>query len=558
MKHFLYPAILGLVLASCSSQDAPNPTPDTDANGNRYMAINIVATSSRAETYDDGEADESQVLDESYVEFLFFDNDGNAFDVSTTSGSSTNIVKGTSIKDVTEEDHANATNITAKKLVVVLSSRQDGTVPSQVVAVLNNTGEALSGMVSLADLKAKTVEACSKSVTVDKADKTIFMMSNSVYNNGTSDVYATPIEPGNITTTADAAAKNPVNIYVERLAAKISYGTEFTKVFTLTGTPSKLADGTTDVGTVYAKIVGWGVYNTAKTGTVLKDITGYTPTTTWTWNSAEDHRSFWALVKTTLGIGNDKVKYSDMAAAHTASSSGLAKYAYVLENTFPTSVTASDNTVTTYDNNTGVVFAAELYSDQDCKNTLDIAKWLSKYYTTASLKTAIAGYLAKQLYKYTAPDDTEGSKGTWTSISADDILFDVTDGYKVLPALAKNDGAYTSNWYEKDSTTPLTKEQIDKILQAVPKAEIWNKGKCYYFTTIKHPQTTSSSVPAVVRNHWYKVTVNSIDGLGTPVYDPDESYAPTIPEGDDSWYLDAQINVLAWRIITNSVDLKSN
>lgn len=224
MKQYLYPAILGLVLASCSSQDAPNPT-ETDANGNRYMAINIVATASRADTYDDGEAEESQVLDESYVEFFFFDNDGNAFDVSTTSGSSTNIVKGTSIKDVTEQGHTNGGNITSKKLVVVLSSRQDGTVPSQVVAVLNNTGTSSTGMVSLASLKAQTVDACKKSVSVDSDSKTIFMMSNSVYNDGTNDIYATTIDPSNITTSADAAANNPVNIYVERLAAKISYET---------------------------------------------------------------------------------------------------------------------------------------------------------------------------------------------------------------------------------------------------------------------------------------------------------------------------------------------
>lgn len=246
-----------------------------------------------------------------------------------------------------------------------------------------------------------------------------------------------------------------------------------------------------------------------------------------------------------------------MASAHSAASKGLDKYAYVLENTFPTSVTGSNNAVTTYNNNTGIVFAAELYKDSEFKTKLDIAKWLSKYYTTASLKTAIAGYLAKQLYTYTAPTGDE-TQGTWTSITADDILFEVVDGYKVIPALAKADGAYTTKWYAKGSTTNLTKEEIDNILKSVPKAEIWKDGKCYYFTTISHPQTASSTVPAVVRNHWYKVSVNSIEGLGTPVYDPDEASTPTKPEGDDSWFLDAQINVLSWRIIANSVDLTSN
>lgn len=95
----------------------------------------------------------------------------------------------------------------------------------------------------------------------------------------------------------------------------------------------------------------------------------------------------------------------------------------------------------------------------------------------------------------------------------------------------------------------------------------------YYFLDIRHlasPEiegltpdkegykvADAAKVPGfygVVRNHVYKTTINSVFGLGTPVYDPDEVIIPQIPK-DEEVYLAAEINILSWRIVDHGYDL---
>jgi hypothetical protein len=569
MKKFFIPAAFGLLLASCASDEAPisnNDTDKTGIDGDHYMAINIVANAaSRADeqtSYADGDEDEYLVVDKTAVTFYFFDKEGKAFAVSGSGDDATNIIQGESITNVAIDNHKDGDNITSKKLLVVLKSRTDGTVPSQVVAVLNKPTDAYTDatkLVDLATLKTQVATKFNSTTTVDGTNHTIFMMTNSVYQDASgNDVYATEILPENITTSSDAAAASPVDIYVERVVAKVNVTNDLATAIQLSNTKVDYSDASTaDIETVYAKIVGWKLFNTANTTTVLKNITGYSPSTSWTWNSAADHRSFWAVVNNDLSVDTKKLSYNTMAGSHTASASGLGKNEYVFENTLPTSYTTKTDdkeTTVTLDANTGIAFAAVLYSDAECKTPVDVAKWLSSYYTLSQLRTAIAGYLSESLFTYTA---AEGSNpATWTSIAPDDILFKACDdGYKALPTLATDaDGAYTTNYYAKNSTTPLTTAQIDAILNGVPKAQIWKDGKCYYYAPITHSLNNSS---AVVRNHWYKVTINTIKGLGTPIYDPTVSAEPTKPEGDDEWFLDARINVLSWRLMNNLLDLTS-
>lgn len=95
----------------------------------------------------------------------------------------------------------------------------------------------------------------------------------------------------------------------------------------------------------------------------------------------------------------------------------------------------------------------------------------------------------------------------------------------------------------------------------------------YYFLNIRHlaSPTIGGKTPAdkeynvadaakvpgfygVVRNHVYKTTINSVFGLGTPVYDPDEVIIPQIPKDEDV-FLAAEINILSWRIVDHGYDL---
>ena len=88
--------------------------------------------------------------------------------------------------------------------------------------------------------------------------------------------------------------------------------------------------------------------------------------------------------------------------------------------------------------------------------------------------------------------------------------------------------------------------------------QVRKDGMTYYFTPIRHlaQNKTEMGYYGVVRNHSYRITINTISGFGTPVYNPDEVIDPVIPK-DTETFLAARINVLSWRVVPSSVDLNA-
>jgi hypothetical protein len=515
----------------------PEPNQPTSSDGNRYMAINIVSntvsradegdatdatggtdatettTSGTTSNYSHGNEDEYAVIDAASVIFYFYDEDGEPFAVDGDN----NYVTGASIKDIEGQTE----NVSSSKLLVVLSSKK-GDTPASVVAVVNKDYTESGTAVTLAEVKAKTAAFAGKNAK----DGSNFVMASSAYQdaNGTV-IYAAPIPANSLALTADLAEKNPVNIHVERVVAKTSIEDIRT---TTTVTP---ADGTTayangsDLPELTAKVIGYKLFNTATSTTLIKNIDGFAGS--WSWNDVTNFRSYWAVAPTDLAIGETDLSWKDMAGGDAIQ--------YPFENT----LADAENV----DNHTNIAVAVKLVDDKD--NGITLAKWLSKYYTLDDLKTAVANYLANTLYSY--------AEGKWTSITPKDIDFTTEDAkhsYQVRPTA-------TGTWYKKGETTALTDDEVKAILVNVPNAQIWNDGMCYYYTPIVHA-IGDFSAKAVVRNHWYQINISSITGLGTPVYKLDEAVDPTKPDDttQDEWYLDAQINILSWRIIAQKVDLE--
>lgn len=97
--------------------------------------------------------------------------------------------------------------------------------------------------------------------------------------------------------------------------------------------------------------------------------------------------------------------------------------------------------------------------------------------------------------------------------------------------------------------------ELKAELAGIQPALIWNKGG-YYYLTIKHLGAAGKTAEyGLVRNHVYTVEVSGIEGLGTPVYDPDEIIIPEQVEHVTS-NIAARINVLSWKIVSQSVTLK--
>jgi hypothetical protein len=533
MKKIYLIGLASLLFAACSSNDEPNVVQQTEANA-RYMAVSLVANNSNSRAdYANGAADEYAVVSKEKLQFYFFDAAGKAFDID---GNGNNYVAGQDIKDWTTET---AENVTVSNVVCVIKE-QKGETPTQVVAVVNANFDAAK--MDLDVLRAKVVEDAyltdtkTTEATADAKATTVttkyFVMSNSVYQDNGETMYATAIGADNFQITEELAEKNAVEIYVERVVGKVTIESpEKDDLIGLKDTSVTYADGT-EAPALYAKLVGWKLFNTATQTYLEKDLADYAATD-WTWNRPEYYRSFWSVVPSTLTLDTSALSYNDMAENYTV--------AYPFENTL-TSETA--------DVNTSMAIAAQI-TDKDGK-AQDIALWLSKYYTLEQLKTVVANYLANTLYSYDA------DAKTWASITANDITFEtikLADGnydYHVLPVLADA----SSKWYKKNSTEAISSEDVTAILKAVPRAQIWKDGMCYYYTPITH----LNGANAIVRNHWYQLTINSITGLGTPVYEPDKAVDPTKPGTDDDdteWFLSAKINIQSWRIVGQTVDLTS-
>lgn len=563
MKIFkLFPlACAALMMSACSSDD-PNNGGSTGVNDPRYLSVNIVnvgATPSRAsEEYENGSADENKI---SKVRFYFFNGDGTPYlikapgadgvtgsgtvnwleatpgDATTTPGSSTSVEKITNA-------------------VLVINGVQSAA-PSAIVAVVNpETVDPAAlennGSMRLSQLRENAVG--STFYKTDAGKVTDFVMSNSVFVNAGSDVCASLVA-GHVATSADKAKANPVDLYVERVAAKVTADVDpnaFEKgdgsKWDATQYGTKTAVGTIGAYDVYAVIDGWGLadengkakveksVNTAWTDAIL----GITP-----WTTYDYRRSFWETSVEFNAGTNQPVnhKFNDFKANMKAE-------LYTLPNT-------PDNKITNvYDNNvTKFLVAATLkYKDEhDNWHPAEICRYNGVMILGVdNLKTQVALRFSKY---YTS---TDGSN--YTQLTKDDITFaeptTSMKNYQVTPTLAA-DLTGTKQYYTKASDgsyTPVTKDDVNTAIGA-DKAEIRTEGKAYYYVPIKHLGTTGNlGEYGVVRNHFYKINLTGLTGFGTPVYNPNTEIDPTVPTYDNT-YLAARVQVLQWRVVNQNVSL---
>ena len=127
----------------------------------------------------------------------------------------------------------------------------------------------------------------------------------------------------------------------------------------------------------------------------------------------------------------------------------------------------------------------------------------------------------------------------------------------------------TKDIYYKNSDDQLVKFTEDQLTALVynyaEAARHFHKGAMYYAIPVQHKlgktfgdmvQINKENVEyalgqfGVVRNHWYRLTVNTIGSIGIPVDNPDQ---PIIPDPEDDYYIAIEIVVLPWHVIDNGI-----
>ena len=500
-KFNLFPlALAAIAFSACTSEEVAENNPSTGEGTTSYVAVNInsVGTSgSRADgDYADGSANENKI---NAVRFYFFTEKGEAYNMGTT-----NYVQK---ENPTGEGKLtpNVEKITDAMLVIEGETK---TAPHSMIAVVNPA--TIEEGVLRAKMTKAQVEAAvaGQNFNAQGADAKDFVMSSSVYSDGTNKVWVADIT-GHVAKDQNTAMQNPVDIYVERVAAKL------TSTATGAGQSNKFLVGETTNGkNVYAVIKGWGLAKETTDANLIKKIDA-----TWTdndlgitqWNHPAYFRCYWETSSTNLG---ENKSYNDYK-------SQIGQVYYTNPNT-------------TANNKPQYVATVELQYEDGTK--AEICKYKGvEYLSEEAVKKAILAE-HKDYKKHT----TTTTATEITGLTVNDIHFVVT-GYQVKAQLNEGVTVYKG---EVEATNECN-TNMGKSL-----AEIRKEGRAYYYTDVAHLGTAKG----IVRNHYYQIDVNSIKGFGTPVYDPNSEFVPVVPE-DTQTYLAARINVLSWRIVKQTVDL---
>lgn len=516
--------LAALAFVGCSSDEGLHNGPE--GNGTGYVAVNIVQPKSiGAKAAPDGYeygTDEENFAKEGL--FFILDEDGK---VQTIDGKSSQRINLTS--NGTVENHP-VERVYSAVLVINGVTEDPTSTAKQIVCILNAPDGLEDGVTDLDELKGKVADYLS-----DCTDKGTFVMSNSVYNDGTSVISATPVTEGNIKTSASEALKSPVKIHVERVVAKVRAKK---KAGGMTGRTAKVAvDGVEKSYTI--NINGIALSNLTDKARLFKNIDDFTAT--WVWNDANLYRSYWELMPTD-GITVNKKSWNEITQDSnynsTAPNGETCFNQYILPNTFE-------------EDNTCIVVAAQLVDNDN--NSADLV-WIRGGYTTddGALKVIAAACRAEfDYYKKT-------SDNTWLSLEPQDFTWEKDNsgtGYNCHAKLKASFGIDNKIYDSSHSEVADGVNNVNNYFATVKlyHARKYTDGKSYYYVNIKHSDT-GAPVYGIVRNHIYELTLNSINGIGVPVFDPDEINIPDVTVDDDLFFLGAEVNVLDWRIVSQGVD----
>lgn len=555
-KLFFLPFLAALAFTGCSNDDDPA------AGGNEnkgddygYVAVNIVqpksiGTRAAGTGFKYGSDDENKA--ESGL-FFIFNADGTIYSMNNNPQS----IALTTDKSGDEANNSVTPQVEKiyNAVLVIDGATTAPTAGLQIVCVLNAPADlATSSVSSLSGLEAQIADYSAHTSGA-------FIMSNSVYKDGDNKILGAKVETKNISKSASVALENPVDIYVERVVAKIC--AKGNSSFNNQGANPAI-DGVEKNLTI--KLTGIEIANIAQTSYLVKNIEDISYD--WAWDAA-NKRSYWETVPTSLTYGNKSYNtiVSDSPKDGENSTFDITKVNttdYIQPNTSA--------------QKTAVLVTAELL---DGTNPCDFVYLRGGYFTPDKALALIAQYAANNgYYKRTSAENA--TPVTYSQLATTDFewknKFDEgatkytwLERYEVVAQVKSS----VSDLYKKngDTYTPATANDINTLLAGSESshpyvAQYYKDGKCYYFVNIdqtsvanERKATGASDAAAhtydgVVRNHIYDLTLSSIKGIGTPVFDPDDVIIPERPDIENLYYLAARINVLAWKVVTQTVNFE--
>lgn len=520
IKGLLLGMLACAAMVACTNDDiVENGNNGGELKGTGYVAVEFSMAGNsmgRAATLDGFQDADPAEVEVTSATFFFLDANGNSCaDPFTIEG------------DLLNPWSDGAESIDKVSAPVIVMENPTAT-PASIVAILNP-------IVPIKNTKTKYSLSQLQGMDLVKDYKILtngnFVMSNSVYMDANGQpVVGAPVAASNIKATEKEAKEdpNPVRIPVEKIVAKV----DMVAGAGVTGENTNQTIDGSDATTITVAIKGWWLDNTNSISYLIKNVD-----TSWSydwWNDMANKRSYWATSATGT-LEHDSYNNATMAAK------------YCQENTSDTEYTK-------------MVVAAEL---QIAGNATTLIQWRNNLYTEDGFKTQIANMSeVRNYYICTNPGAGEGVDKTYASLTKDNLDFayntndDATvtekDWQAIVKVKADTPQIYTiSEIGGVKTATPVDQATVNASFKNIATFKYWNGGKTYFFTDIKH----NGDICGIVRNHLYKLTINSIMGLGTPVPNPDKEIIPEKPADDEESYIAAKVEILSYKVVSQSVDL---
>ncbi len=557
-----------------------------------YLSVKIVSNeSTRADGSEDFE-DAAPTTAECTIDkirFYFFDAAGSASHViaprltsAAEDGNGTQIVddENTHLNYIDWENPNKNTDtnpsVEAKTDVTLLINTEEGDkLPEQIIAIVNPQDVPVEGM-HLNEIRNKVFTNNEQPRSDGK-----FTMINSSYLDGSTLKYAATLNRSNFQKTSQDALNHPVNLYLERVVAKVVtvasvegsevkttpggttlYGSNLTKNDkTILNTIDKSNTGTK----IYIRLDGWDATCTLDQTYLQKHINP-----TWStaqilgngnnWNDAGNRRSYWAYTPYTTS-SSPKAQYNfSTYATHAAkrtsfTSTNNKNILYVSENASQD----REGYALPEINRTSLIVAATLCTEDG--TPISIAEW-------KGVRLKEENLMETMLHDPYIMSMTKGSPAVAMDVNDFEFatIYDIKGTYpsenryavhvQLKKSLYNASTLATANLVVGGSVIDTEAELNavnENLISETGQIKFWKNGRTYFYANIQHLGASGTAGEyGVVRNHVYRLALKQFVGLGTPVYDETEIIVPEKPVSDES-YMAAQININAWRVVNNNI-----
>lgn len=599
LNKFFFGLFVCASFCACSNDESELITGDVPkvfTGDEAYINVRLSDASSltRATTtdpgYEYGTADEHSVKN---AFFYFYDANG----VFVSEGSAWN--GGTA-------SSGNPTNIEfTGKNVVVLKGLEKKNYPKYMVTVLNRPDNFVHGS-TLNEMETVLTKSIYANLGEESAKKNYFIMSTTSWagqkneKNEAMKYFVTEVKEENFTLEPvddDKNSDNYVTVYVERLAAKVTLkfddnalkpvtitgktGNYYVIKATVAGDGNVANDNVTAAEDLYVHFLGWKLNATANNSYMMKNIdeswsNEETGTLGFVWNKPSDFRSFWGksfnygkdgypknaeeLYKTGSLVQNEYLTYVNLNSGLI----DLGKDGYCAENT-NTSEIVSANFPSAV---TSILLKAEICDENG--NPLDLVRFEGVLFKKDTfLKYIISVLNTKGNWNVWVKTTQAGATDeTYEQLNSEYIELDnVSDG-EVTVKLKSNTPTLYSKAEDGTFTAITDNTNIDTNLKTESEGAIgYTGGLMYYNIPIEHLNESNKDDTTgkytgieeanygVVRNHHYVVTVNKLEKVGKGIFDEDEVIVPGDDSDKETYYVGANINILSWKIVSQTVGL---